>query len=104
MYDLYGARDLSVEQLRRLVSAALGIAFRGHFSEVVGNYYFAEDGTSEFLVESNLAADEEGSYHLEEDFPEYGTLFHAVTEHGDAIREALAAVAGLTFLRREYQA
>jgi hypothetical protein len=42
--------------------------------------------------------------HLEEDFPEYGTLFHAVTDHGDAIREALAAVAGLTFLRREFEA
>lgn len=102
MYDLYGARDLSVEQLHRLVSAALGIAFRGHFSQAVGNYYFAEDGTSEFMVESNLAADDEGTYHLEEDFPEYGTLFHAVSEHGDAIREALATVADLTFLRRQY--
>ena len=103
MYDLYGARDLSVEQLHRLVSAALGIAFRGHFSETVGNYFFAEDGAAEYMVESNLAMDEEGTYHLEEDFAEYGTLFHAVTERGDAIREALAAVAGLTFLRREYE-
>jgi hypothetical protein len=102
MYDLYGARDLSVEQLRRLVSAALGIAFRGHFSEAVGNFYFAEDGASEFMVQSNLATDDEGAYHLEEDFPEYGALFHAVSEQGDAIREALATVAGLTFLRREY--
>jgi hypothetical protein len=103
MYDLYGAQDLSVEQLHRLVSAALGITFRGHFSEAVGDYYFAEDGTSEFMVESNLATDEEGIYHLEADFPDYGTLFHAVTEHGDAIRDALAAVAGLTFLRRDFE-
>jgi hypothetical protein len=102
MYDLYGARDLSVEQLRRLVSAALGITFRGHFSEAVGDYYFAEDGTSEFMVESNLAKDEEGTYHLEEDFPDHGTLFHAITENGDAVRDALAAVDGLTFLRRDF--
>ena len=103
MYDLYGARDLSVEHLHRLVSSALGITFRGHFSEVAGAYYFADDGASEFMVESNLATDEEGTYRLEEDFPEYGTLFHAVTENGDDIREALAAVAGLTFLRREFE-
>jgi len=72
MYDLYGARDLSVEHLHRLVSAALGITFRGLFSEVAGDYFFADDGTSEFMVESNLATDEEGTYHLEEDFPDYG--------------------------------
>ena len=103
MYYIYGARDLSADQLLRLVSAALGITFRGLFSEVAGDYYFAGDGTSEFMVESNLATDEEGTYHLEEDFPEYGALFHAVTENGDAIREALSTVAGLTFLRREFE-
>jgi hypothetical protein len=103
MYDLYGARDLSVDQVHRLVSGALGIAFRGHFSEAVGNYFFADDGASEFMVESNLATDDEGTYHLEEDFPEYETLFHAVTENGDAIRETLASAGGLTFLRREFE-
>jgi hypothetical protein len=104
MYDLYGSRDLSVEQVERLVSAALGIAFRGHYSETAGNYYFADDGEAEYMVESNLATDEDGPYHLEEDFPEYGTLFHAITEHGDAIRESLSAADGLTFLRREFAA
>ncbi len=104
MYDLYGARDLSVDQVHRLVSAALGIAFRGHFSQEVGDYYFAEDGGSEFMVEGNLATDEDGAYHLEEDFAEYGTLLHAVTDRGDAIRESLAGIHGLTFLRREYDA
>jgi hypothetical protein len=104
MYDLYGARDLSVEQVHRLVSAALGIAFCGHFSEAVGDYFSADDGASEFMVERNLATDEEGAYHLEEDFPEYETLLHAVTANGDAIRETLATVAGLTFLRREFEA
>ena len=104
MYDLYGARDLSVDQVRRLVSQALGVAFRGHFSEAVGDYYFAEVDGSEFMVERNLATDEDGTYHLEEDFAEYGTLFHAVTAHGDAIRESLAAIHGLTFLRRAFDA
>lgn len=104
MYDLYGSRDLSVDQVQRLVSATLGIAFRGHYSETAGGYYFAEDGEAEYMVESNLAADEDGPYHLEEDFPEYSTLFHAITEHGDAIRESLAGMDGLTFLRREFGA
>src|SRR5215468_11344566 len=100
MYDLYGARDLSVQQVHRLVSAALGIAFRGHFSDAAGDYFFADDGACEFMVESNVATDDEGAYYLEEDFPEYGTLFHAVTDNGDAVRETLRAIVGLTFLRR----
>ena len=102
MYDLYGARDLSVDQVRRLASEVLGIAFRRHYSEAVGDYYFHEDDDCELMIEPNVASDAEGAYHLEEDFPEYGTLFHAITEDGDGIREKLEAIDGLTFLRREF--
>jgi hypothetical protein len=101
MYDLYGARELSVDQVHRLASEVLGIAFRRHYSDAVGDYYFHEDDDCELMIEPNAASDNDGAYHLEEDFPEYGTLFHAITEDGDDIRGKLESIDGLTFLRRE---
>lgn len=103
VYDLYGSLYLSPEQVVELVSSALQIKFTGHHRDTVGGYYSSERPPERFTIERNLAEDEDGTYYLEEEFPVHETLFRVDrTSQGDAIRELLSNIDGLTFLRRNY--
>jgi hypothetical protein len=103
-YDLYGVRDLSTESLRSAVESALNISFSLHESYFLGGDYLLFSGSvgEELRIRTNEISDEDGSFLTEPDFGDYVTLLSISRAlDGDSIRERLASIPGLDFLRRE---
>jgi hypothetical protein len=99
-FVLFGSSELDIESCRALVERALGIAFEGHDSGFIGEYYLAGlPGGENFELRANR--DAEGEL-VEPEFSSFPVLLYAnETPRPAAISEALGHVRGLVMLRSE---
>ena len=100
VYDLYGSKTLSLNELRDAVEATTGIAFERRNSDYLGGDYFrgGEVGAEEFVIQGNL--DQDGEV-IENDFVAFAALLRIDrSPKADELREVLRGVADLEFLRR----
>jgi folate-binding Fe-S cluster repair protein YgfZ len=102
-FDLYGSKRLTITELRVAVGEALGLTFYAHESLYRGGEYFRvvpHDG-EEFVIQlNNFRLDDEMEV-AEPDYSNYPViLWVAWTDRADALREDLAEIDGLDFLRR----
>lgn len=102
MYDLYGSKALSLEQLRLAVERKIGVSFSRHESSYFGGDYFrfGDPRAEEFVIHTNFV-DEDGEF-LESDCPEYSSLLEVnASPRADQLRVSLSSIADLYFLRRD---
>jgi len=103
-YDLYGTKTLSITELRDAIESALTIRFSPHDSVYYGGEYFraGEVGGEELVIQLNTF-EYGGSIEVAEpDHRGYPVIFWvAWTERGDELRERLATIGELDFLRRK---
>lgn len=102
-YDLYGTTTMSIVQLRDIIVEALGITFTLHDSAFRGGTYFraGDLGGEEFVIQRNSFEFDDEQEVAEPEFAHYPVIFWvAWTERGDELREELAVIEGLDFLRR----
>jgi hypothetical protein len=103
-YDLYGWRDLSLDEAARRVERALSIRLEPRESTYRGGAYYAWDGddgwpiAGELIVQAN-APDDEG-YLAEAEHPNHRTLLYA-SRVPDAWFEALSRTEGIELLASE---
>jgi hypothetical protein len=101
-YDLYGTRDMTIEELQLAAGAALQISFKARDSSFTGPYYNALDGNEIFDVHLNFHDERNEDEILRPEFADYPVLlFVSRTERGDEIRDALTEIPGLEHLRRD---
>lgn len=100
-FDLYGARELTIDELCAAVAGALGVSFVEHDSSFRGRYFLA-DGEPRLEVQPNQVPGDDGELDaMESEFVAYPTLLYVYgSDRPDEVRDRLAAVAGLAFLRR----
>ena len=104
IYDLYGSKVGSVEDLCGAVSDAIGSQFQRHESGYLGGEYFLYgdlDG-EHFIVQRNRYRNDEGEEEIAEaEFADYPVLLQVnASTRGDELREWLAGIVSLDFLRR----
>jgi len=99
-FVLFGSSELEIERCRALVEQALGLAFEGHESGFVGEYYLAGlPGGEHFELRPNRDAEGELA---EPDFSAFSVLLYVnETSRPDAVSEAVGDVRGLVRLRSE---
>lgn len=102
-YDLYGSRALSSEQLRDALATLLELEFVARTSDFIGDYYLSGFLTDEeFSIQHNATGFEDDIYEPDfEDYPEIIEVTARSEERANEIRDCLAAVDGLEFLRRK---
>jgi hypothetical protein len=101
-YDLYGTRDMTIDELQEAVGSVLETSFQARYSSFIGPYYTAELGNEVFDIEPNFMDDRDEDEVLEPEFADYPVLLRVSrTQRGDEIREALAEIPGLELLRRD---
>ncbi|MGE5829925.1 MAG: hypothetical protein ACM30G_16415 [Micromonosporaceae bacterium] len=100
-FDLYGSPDLDAEELSAVVSTALGADFIEHDSSFRGRYFLA-DGAPRLEVQPNQVPGDDGEFEaMESEFAEFRTLLYVYgTDRPDEVRDRLAGITGLAFLRR----
>ncbi|GAA4225051.1 hypothetical protein GCM10022254_06080 [Actinomadura meridiana] len=106
IYDLYGTRVESLDQLLGPLSVVLGITWEERESDYRGVYHRASAvayGGKDLVLQSNRLTDEDGDYFQVPEYPDYGLLLFVNRCTGaDEVRDRLAA--GLpewAFLRRK---
>lgn len=102
-YDLYGTMTMSISQLRDLIARALAITFAMHDSAFRGGTYFraGDIGGEEFVIQRNSFEFDDEQEVAEPEFARYPVIFWvAWTERGDELKQELAVIEGLDFLRR----
>jgi hypothetical protein len=100
IYDLYGSRSLTLDDLREAVQTATGLDLERRDSQQLGGEYFrgGSVGGEELVAHRNW--DEEGEA-IEEAFEDYSVLFRVERSlRADELRVLLNDVQGLDFLRR----
>lgn len=101
-YDLYGTREMTIDDLQRAAGSALTISFSQRDNADLGSYYYATAGDETFDICRNFADDRPEDEVLRPEFADYPVLlFVSRTQRGDEIRALLADISGLDFLRRE---
>ncbi len=102
IYDTYGSRTLSADQLRAATERALGIVFDSHESSFSGSYYFAGDLRGEnFVIQANdVAVDDDGV--LRPDLATYSVILLVnATTRADELRTRLKEIEDLEFVKSE---
>jgi hypothetical protein len=103
-FDLYGSKRLTIAQLRDVIENALGLMFEAHESSYKGGEYFRivpREG-EEFVIQSNNFLLDNEIEVAEPDYSDYAAIFWvAWTERADELREELAEINDLDFLRRK---
>jgi hypothetical protein len=99
-YMLFGSSELDIASCRALVEDALAVAFEGHESSFVGEYYLAGlPGGEQFELRTNRDAEDELT---EPEFSAFVVLLYAnKTSRPDAISEAIGHGRGLVKLRSD---
>jgi hypothetical protein len=100
-FDLYGSPNLTADELCAAVGAALGVSFVEHDSSFRGRYLLA-DGRPRLEVQPNRVPGDDGQLEpMESEFVDYPALLYVHgSDRPDEIRDLLAGIAGLAFLRR----
>jgi hypothetical protein len=100
-FDLYGAPELTADEVCAAVGAALGVSFVEHDSSFRGRYFRA-DGVPRLEVQPNQVPGDDGEFEaMEPEFVEYPTLLYVYgSDRPDEVRDQLAGITGLAFLRR----
>jgi hypothetical protein len=104
VYDLYGAMNFSMNELRGEVEKVVGIKFDLHDSAYRGGEYFRAGalGGEEFVIQLNHFEFEGEPEIAEPQYSDYPVILQvAWTERGDDLRKKLRDIAGLEFLRRK---
>lgn len=110
IYDYYGARDPDRKRISDLVSEVTGIMFQYHDSDYIGTYFLAtgEPGQQVKVLSNELEGEQDTLLRWPE-WAEYATIVNSMDESAsetgppaflDDLREKLAGVEELTFLRR----
>lgn len=100
-YDLYGSRDLDLEELEARVPQQLGLEFTAHESSYWGSYSLWGDPVGEQIRITSNFVDEDGDL-LEEGFPGYRSFVHVDRSlQPDIIAERLLGIEDLQHLRTE---
>lgn len=102
-FDLYGSKRLTISELRNVIENALGLIFDVHESSYRGGEYFRSvpcDG-EEFVIQLNSFWLDNEMEIAEPDYSDYAVIFWvAWTGRADELREQLAEINDLDFLRR----
>ncbi|MEU2955613.1 hypothetical protein [Streptomyces xanthochromogenes] len=98
IYNLYGIKELPIEESVRHVKAKIGGAFSEHESSYKGVYFRAVIEDCEVTIEHN-STDDEG-YRAEPNHTEYEILVY-LNEASELIVEELADCEEITLLRSE---
>jgi hypothetical protein len=102
IYDLYGSKVHSLDEVRVILEDTLQVRFGARDSDYMGGKYFlAGDLTGEtFVILRNHDSNDEGEV-LEPEFANYPTLLQVnATERGDDIKQRLDNISDLELLRR----
>ena len=100
-YDLYGTRQMSTDELQRVVADAVQLSFEARYSDFVGPYFKAEHREEVFHIEPNFLDDHDEDEILEPEFANFPVLLRVSrTQRGDEIRELLVPIPGLVHLKR----
>jgi hypothetical protein len=102
-FDLYGSKNLTMNELRNAVEDALSLRFDVHESSYKGGEYFRavlRDG-EELIIQLNGFQLSDETEITEPAYSEYGVIFWvAWTSRADEFRGELAEIGDLEFLRR----
>lgn len=102
-YELYGSTKLSMADLRHAIENLLELSFSVHESAYRGGEYLraGDLGGEEFVIQRNTFDFDNEEEVAEPDFAQYPVIFWvAWTERGDELRNRLAEIRDLDFLRR----
>ena len=98
LYELYGWRSMPLKQGAELLAAATGLTFNPHESDHGGEYYRSAGWDRERItIQDNVAEDEDGSFLMESDFPEFTTLVY-VNERDEWGPDVTIDIEGLELL------
>ena len=101
-YDLYGTRDMTIDELRVGAASALEVSFSARESSSTGPYYKADLGDENFAIYVNFKDPRYEDEILRPQFADYPVLlFVNRTERADELRGRLLEVPGLVHLRRD---
>jgi hypothetical protein len=101
-YDLYGARDMSIDELQQAVGPVVNLSFRRRYNDDMGFYFKGELGDEVFRVERNFPNDHNEEEVVEPEFANYPVLLLVSRTHRpDEIRDLLLEIPGLDHLRRD---
>jgi hypothetical protein len=100
-FDLYGSPNLTADELCAAVGTVLAASFVEHDSSFRGRYFLA-DGVPRLEVQPNQVPGDDGELEpMEPEFVDYPMLLYVQgSDYPDEIRDRLAGIAGLAFLRR----
>lgn len=100
-YELYGWRSMPLKQGADLLAAATGLTFNPHDSEYCGEYYRSAGWDRERItIQNNVLQDEDGSFLMESEFPDFKTLVY-VNERDEWGPDMTIDVEGLELLRTD---
>ncbi len=101
-YDLYGSKELSLDELSALVSERLSLEFAKNDSMYWGPYdVWRASANEEIRITTNFV-DEDGDL-LEGDFPEHRSFVYVSnSSKAEEIDERLRGIEGLEHLRTEW--
>lgn len=102
-YDLYGFMSDDIDQARRRLETALGIAFAEHDSDYKGGDYFrwGDDGGENFILQRNVDPYDDAP--SEQKFPDHPVIFYvnATARAAQLQRTITEGCAACTLLRHE---